>query len=914
VLSTGRPEALASRNTMSAMARSHAVWQRQRRATADGPRGRRFARASVVTGIAGFCATLPLLSGTAAAVPVHQPPAGPLMLTVMSVSPSYAEQGKTVTITGQIRNTGSTATTGLSVQLMSSNTPFSTRSDLENFASGENAPWLPPADVRPVLIQNLGSGQSWRFTIHLPVSKLGLSCFGVYPLAVQVTDSAYDIATGPVPLPYWPPKATSCTGQRRPQPFPISWVWPLIDTPHQNFCAGLTDNSLPARIAPKGRLGYLLAVGATYSSRARLTWAVDPSLLEGVRAMTRPYQVDATGCAPKARQPADPNAARWLAHLRKSTAGQPLFLTPYADVDVDALLNRGNSSDVHMAFNAADQIGHQILHRSEVPAPLPAGPHQFSAIAWPASGMASGSVLTGLATQHVDTVVLTAPAVSPLSYTPGAVSSRPTGIGVPLHALLADNAITGLLGRRVAASNKPGDVFATSQLYVAETAMIASEAPSNRRPIMIAPPRRWDPSRQLARNLLADTVSAPWLQPSSAGEMISLPAQHVYNQAAGSPATAELPAGLLRRVSGLDHRIKLLQSIRVKPDPALNRAVYAIESSAWRGKGVGHARALLEEAYDYVNLQLQGVTIRGGGGRSNAYRVTFGGKNAQVPISIHSNLRYPVWVALDVRANHAKVTGLPSKIRVPPLGYSPAVKLNVHVKADNGRIRLSLVAPASSRLPHGHPLPAFPLVILVHPTDLGTVVLVLFAALLALFVIGSAARAIRAGRPEPLEEANDLDGSTQPPAPDEHARTMPTDEDALGPRSGFSTSGQPVLDHEATELSRAADDLPEPVATGRSAGHRSSVEGPGVWTPPAVRLDAKAQDLASRWPSPSGWVTPPKSPADGGTDDGIGPEGFPNADNQSEYPDNVNSDRSELTSAGPSVADEEPRRATGERR
>ncbi|MDR2985025.1 MAG: DUF6049 family protein [Nocardiopsaceae bacterium] len=858
------------------MARSHAVWQRQRQATAGGPRGRRVARALVVTGIAGFCAALPLLSGTAAAAPAHQPSSEPLTLTVMSVSPSYAEQGKTVTITGQIRNVGSTATTGLSVQLMSSHTPFSSRSDLESFASGESVPALPPVDVRPVLIQNLGSGQSWRFTIHMPVSKLGLTCFGVYPLVVQVTDSAFDIAADPVPLPYWPPNAMSCTGQRRPQPFPISWVWPLIDTPHQNFCAGLTDNSLPGRIAPKGRLGYLLKVGATYSSRARLTWAVDPSLLAGVRAMTRPYQVDATGCAPKARQPADRNAASWLAELRKATAGQSLFLTPYADVDVAALLNLGNKSDVHMAFKAAAEVGHQILHRSAAPAPLPAGPRQFSAIAWPAPGIASGSVLAGLATQHVDTLILGAPAVSPFSYTPGAVSSRKTGIGVPLHALLADNAITTLLGSRAAASNKPGDVFATSQLYVAETAMIASEAPSNRRPIMVAPPRRWDPSRQLAGNLLADTVSAPWLEPSSAAQMVSLPA-HVYNRAAHSPSAAELPADLLRKVSGLDHRIKLLQSIRVKPDPALNRAVYAIESSAWRGKGVAHARALLKETRDYVDRQLSGITIRGGGGRSNAYRVTFGGKNAQVPISIHSSLRYPVWVALDVHANHAKVTGLPSRIKVPPLGYSPAVKLNVHVKADHGRIRLSLVAPVSSRLPHPHPLPAFPLVIIVHPTDLGTVVLVLFAAVLALFVIGSAARAIKAGRPGPPEGADDLDGSTQPPAPDEHASSMSTEE--------------------------------------APAGFRSQEEGLAAWTPPppVVRLDSTVQDRSGRWPSASGW-TPPGSLADGGPDDGFGPEGFPNADNRPEYPDNVDSDRSELTSAGPSAADEEPRRTTGERR
>ena len=876
------------------MARSHAARQDQRPAS-DGGRRREaprlagrctplnwVARASFVTGIVGFCAALPLLSGTAEAMPRSQPPAQPLALSVISVSPAYAQQGQTITITGQIRNLASTASTGLSVRLMSSNAPLRTRSDLESFANGSSVLSLPPANVHPVLIQNLSSGKSWRFTIRVPVARLGLSCFGVYPLVVQATDSAFNTASDPVPLPYWPPKATSCATQRRPQPFPISWVWPLIDTPHQNVCAGLTDNSLAARIARGGRLSDLLAVGARYGSRAGLTWAVDPSLLEALRAMTRPYQVGAAGCRHGAGQPADPDASRWLASLRKATTGQPLFLTPYADVDVAALIRQRNRADIHNAFMAADQVGQQILGRNLVPATVPAGPRQFSAIAWPASGTASPSVLSILATQNIDTIVLSTPAVSPLSYTPGAVSNRPTGIGRPLRALLADHTITALLGGRIATSTKPADIFHVSQLYVAETAMIASEAPSIRRPIMIAPPRRWDPSRQLATNLLADTTSAPWLQPSTVGQMVSLPAKQAGTQGPQNPSPAELPASLIRGISKLDHRIQLLQSIRTRPDPGLNRAVYAIESSAWRGKGVARARALLEQASDYVYRQLHGVTIQSGGGRHRAYQVTLGGKTGSVPLAIHSDLRYAVTVALRVVAKHAAVKGVPRTITVPPLGYSRAVKLNVHVKGAQGRIRLTLVVPAHKPLAD-HPLPAFPLVIVAHPTDFGTVVLVLFAAALALFVILSAARAIKNGRPEPPEESNDIEGGTQPPAPDEQARSMPTHEEPASPRSA-PASGATVMDDDVRGLSFAE------------------------------RPRASGQDRVVRRPSPSGWVTPPDLPAEGVEGDRIGAEGFPNADNRPEYADSVGSDRSELTSAGPSVADQEPRQATEERR
>jgi hypothetical protein len=424
---------------------------------------------------------------------------------------------------------------------------------------------------------------------------------------------------------------------------------------------------------------------------------------------------------------------------------------------------------------------------------------------------------------------------------------------------------------------------------------------------MIAPPRRWDPSRQLAANLLADTTSAPWLQPTTVGQMISLPAKRLGALGPQVSSPAALPASLLRGVSQLDHRIELLQAIRAKPDPGLNRAVYAIESSAWRGKRVAHARALLDQATDYVNRQLRGVTIQSGGSRHRAYQVTLGGKTGSVPLAIHSDLRYPVRVALRVTANHATVRGVPSFITVPALGYSRAVKLNVHVKGAQGRIRLTLVAPPGKPLA-GHPLPASPLVIVAHPTDFGTVVLVLFAAALAVFVFLSAARAIKTGRPGPPEESNDPDGGTQPPAPDAQAKSMPTHEEPASPRS-VGTSGAPVPDDDMSALSFADDDLPEPVATTNwPQAHAPTVGGF------AGQRGAEAQDRVMRRPSPSGWVTPPDLLAEDVSEDGIEAEGFPNADNRSEYADSVGNDRSELTSAGPSVADQEPRRATEERR
>jgi hypothetical protein len=365
----------------------------------------------------------------------------------------------------------------------------------------------------------------------------------------------------------------------------------------------------------------------------------------------------------------------------------------------------------------------------------------------------------------IGAVVLASPAIPPpVSYTPGAVTSTLTDIGRKLTILLADRSITALLGTKAAASSNPGSIFSVRQLYLAETAMIAAELPGRPRPVVVAPPRRWHPSRSLASGLLADTVHAPWLKPSTVGQLVAMKPSHIYKKLTLDGSSGQISKQLLRDVSRLDHQIELLQSIRVNPDPALDRAIFGIESSSWRGKGAKNAAAMLARTTRYVQSQLRGLSIRSGGGRNVPYHVTFGGKTSTVNVVIRSKLHYPVEVGLRVQASKAQVTGVPVEVRVPALSYSAPVKLTVHVKANQGKITLRLIARKGSPLAN-HPLPAAPLIILVHPTDFGTVALVIIAVALALFVIASASRAIRSGRPIPPADAAQA-SADQPEQPD----------------------------------------------------------------------------------------------------------------------------------------------------
>ncbi|HUC56691.1 MAG TPA: DUF6049 family protein [Streptosporangiaceae bacterium] len=728
----------------------------------------RFAAAAAVT----WAVALPMIAwqGQAFAAGASSRPA--LTLTVTSVTPAYATPGQTLILRGRIKNNSANKLSGLSLQLLSSDVPFSNETTLKQFTQGTYQAGGPVSGVSPLNIRHLGGKQSVGWRLKLPVNDLGLSCFGVYPLTVTASNAA-STATGslPVPLPFWPGKADSCPDLERPAPFRISWVWPLIDTPAQGPCPGLLSNSLAASVAPGGRLADLLAIGSQYSAQAHLTWAIDPALLDNVKTMTTPYDVGTSaGCQGSSSHAADPDARTWLSGVAHATAGQPVFVTPYADVDLAGLAQYSNVPDLHNAFTDGEQLAAPLLGRKPVPVQLPAGPKLLSAVAWPADGLANPALLEILGAMHVGTVILAMPRSS-LDYTPGAVTSVNDGVGTKLKVLLADDSLSGLLGSKAASSRQAGSIFSVSQMFLAETAMIVAEAPAMQRPILVAPPRRWDPTGTLAGDLLGDTVTAPWLRPSTLGELARQPADAGHSRIVQPKAGEELPRGLLRQVTSLDRRVNLIESIMATSDPRLSRAVYGIESSRWVGQGVGQSRALLSRTSRFVSGQFASLSI---GGRQ-AIKVTLGGRNGSVTGSIHNDLSYTIRVGLRIRSSNDTVSAKQKSFHaiyvVQPHSSTP-FKLSVNA-TQTGKATLRLRLTSAT----GALLPVEPLTMNISVTNLGTVALVICAAALAIFVSASAAQAIRRGRPRPPDE--------------------PSDEPSDGPSGGQEGDESPAPAHDA---------------------------------------------------------------------------------------------------------------------
>jgi hypothetical protein len=680
--------------------------------------------------IAGLAAAAPAQAATGGAQQ-----AGTTSIVIDSMSPQTARPGSTVTVTGTIRNGTSQTETGLMVQLLSSPVFFQSRDQMDLYASHGTGVSLQEAGTPFALPGSLNPGATAAWRASFQVNSVGIGEFGVYPVTAELGNAEdADLATDQTLLPFWP--GQQAAGLARP--LDIAWVWPLIDQPHRQVCSALTNNDLATSLAPGGRLSDLLEAGQAFPGM-HLTWFIDPALLGDAKTMTGTYQVDSgSGCTGAATKPASKAAARWLSELQTVTSSQPTVITPYANVDVSALVHSGLTSGLAQAYKTGKTVADSVLHGSFGPS-----------IALPAGGTADLSVLTNLVTaQHIGTVVLDSGEMPPVNTTgfepDDAVTSIRTPDGLTMTVLLADHILTGVLAAASGASTA-GAQFAVSQRFLAETAMIAAEAPDSERSIVVAPPEDWNPSAALAVQLLSETAGAPWLAPTALGRLAQSPDSDRGIQRQHPPANQdspdELSAGYLSTVSAGATALATYQSMLYRPAPSythgLNQALIATESSAWRGSGQAEGLLLAHKLSSYVDGEENLVKIIA------SQQVPMGGSSGPVPVSIQNGSHHTIQVRLNASVvdvpgrtlqltvghfqNLVKVqTGQAVTIRLPvtsaPIGPTA---INLTLTTADGR-----TLPASTRLT-------------VESTRYGRAILFLIAAAIGVLLLTSVSRGVR---------------------------------------------------------------------------------------------------------------------------------------------------------------------------
>ncbi|HXW46702.1 MAG TPA: DUF6049 family protein [Streptosporangiaceae bacterium] len=730
----------------------------------------RRARAALTAALALAAAALPsaallgLLPGspasaastdnTARAASVQQG-GSPVSLAITGMTPQWATPTATIRVQGIITNESKQPISDLAVQLYTSSQPVGSVTQLQSSLSGQ-APLADTALTSPpqILASPLQPGSAVSWSISFPARAAGMTAFGVYPLTAQVgaeVGGTFSTTLGYANtfLPYLPAGHGSFA-KTRPAAEQVAWVWPLIDTPlaalpGQRDCAGSQVSQLDASLAPGGRLDGLLAAGSSYARADSLTWAIDPALLTDASALS--------ACADVAPGVARTSAA-WLARLRTVTAGQPLFVTPYADVSL--ALIQGHSADVGRAFTLGRQAAHAILQRDVTPSG--SGP-QVAGIAWPPAGSAGYSTVENLATDGVQTVLLDSAKVT--SGTGSAFLVADGEAGGYMRVLLYSDALAKILG---AATSAPGSGFEAAQAFLAGTALMAAQDPGQ--PIVVAPPQRWQPPAGLADAVLKATASAPWLKPVALTSLES----HLT----GSD-TLQLPDGVdagslnnkvLRQLDLVDQGVAQVASIRASYSPDLYEAVAALESSAWDRSSRAFQLNRLATLEDALYKQERDVLI------VTDNRVTLGGLKGNVPVLIDNKLSYPVTVRLQLSWHQPPGGGI--RVEQQPQGVITVAGRSqqaVRIRVEATQVGATTITMRLLNRRYG-PLPRPPVSVTVQATQFGTLAMIIMAGALGLFMIASAVRAIRRGGPAPPDHTGDTGdfdderGSQEGPEPD----------------------------------------------------------------------------------------------------------------------------------------------------
>jgi hypothetical protein len=661
-----------------------------------------------------------------------------IAISITGMTPQIATPSDSVTVTGTLANHTGSAMSGITVQAQTSTALFNGRAEMTSFAGGGSYPYLMQAAGLPEATGTVGNGATVRWSVSFTASTF-YDRFGVYPLQVQATapGGGYTAAAHTF-LPYW----LGGGAGSQPQQLQAAWVWPLVDAPQQGPCAKtLATSRLASAVAPGGRLSTLLGAGATWAQDDQLTWDIDPALLSDVSVMTRQYYTSgatpSAECTGRFARKASPAASAWLSKLQATTAGQAAFRTPYANVDVAALSHAGLDTSIRTAYQIGDSVAGQILPRTFGSSSSGTGDGAVLEAAWPAGGLADAEVLTSLANDGGITTLVLSSGELPSS-TPGydnALGRTTSGIGTSVSVLLADSGITSLLGSASATPTESGQ-FAFVQGFLAQTAMIASEAPNLARSLVIAPPADWNPSAGEVAALLSITHNAPWLRPVA---LAALAAQAMTLPSTPLPAKqvsgAELSATYLDHVKQVQASAALFTNLLYQP-PArvvatLQAAVTATVSAAWRGSGSPGGWLATAQLGDYLRDSEHQVRIITG------RKLFLTGTSGETPVSVRNLLRLPIQVRVvaSTPPGSQLTVGRFDSLLVVAGGKTNTVRMPVHSSTiGTSTVQLQLVTE------DGLPLTWTAQPLSVEVTRFGRSLLIIIGGALGILVLTSVVR------------------------------------------------------------------------------------------------------------------------------------------------------------------------------
>ena len=595
-------------------------------------------------------------------------------VSVTRMTPLDPQPGKTLRMSGTVRNRSDEDVTDLQVRLLLSPTPMETRSQIGTVVAGGTEKDGPPtlAVSEPIAVLSPRSSTPW--SIELALDELPLTFAGVYVVGLEVIGTGEDglaqrVGLTRTFLPWFPEGSV--------EPTRLAWLWPVSTVPDRALDGVQLNELTAAEMAAGGRLSRIV----TQAGDARITWVFDPNTLQTAEDMIDGYEL--AGGDEATVGAGGPAAAEWLAAVREAAATQESVATAYALPDATALERAEMDETVIAATErAAADVSAELRTRVE------------EVLAWPIGGSTTPGTMRLFRDAGATDMLLsdtTLPATPALTYTPDGFT---TWGGLPVS--LADSGLSAALAMP---QESRGDALLARQRFLAEVAMTAGELPDAPRGIVAAPDPLWSPRNTFLTQTLKALDQVPYAR------LVSLAAARRQATEVPRPRvpyapeqrSAELPRDYLSAVQDQQRRARRFEAILTEPAGlGYEQAVMRQTSGLWRADEQG-AIALERE----VSSQLAELTSQVRVATTGTF--TLPGDTGRIPVTVANDLTQDVIVGIRLETDQQARLQSPA---IEPFEVPAGRKVSLEVEAKvvgSGTlpVRIQLTTPRGR--PYGEP-------------------------------------------------------------------------------------------------------------------------------------------------------------------------------------------------------------------
>jgi hypothetical protein len=764
------------------------------------------------------------------AAPVADDPV--VNVSMDTFTPATPKPGQPVTITGRVTNTSTATFDNPQAIACIDNQRLQTRAELAA---------IPPENDNPVNEQRSSCSGLYNSesTFQTLATKLAPKSSVPFKLVVpwkqwHISDRSGVYVVG-VTIRGNPGKGARVTAGRARTLMPVidaspmprkvntAMVLPLRHRPTLLGNDRYSDESLAQAMAPGGALARQLAAG----QKNKVTWLVDPAMLEEASGMADGYKV--LGKDNHLRPGTGQKVVRaWLAAFNAARARDQVILLPYGDPDMASLIDAGGElHDLAGQARAATETS-SLAHNPAVRSGL-----------WLDTGSATSRNLvaasTGYAGAKASDVNLVPswswPVARRPSLSPSPVYdvSTPEGPVKTVRTVIADSTLT-------AGGPDPataGSALEVRQRFAAETSLLAATG-TGTITVVAAPPRNFSSDGRATAGLM-EGLKLPWITPVGIDDVLA--GASTKPRLAKPPTTARPPTGLssgqLDRIKRLNNSTNVFASLLANPDnidASLRRALFRAASYSWRGFG-DEAQRFIDVQQHTVDGQLGKVHLVNSSVTRGSHReinVNLSGSKGTFPLTIANELDQSVRVGIVVTSANRSDLRI-DQIQTRLLG--PGVKATFQINASaqqNGLIRADAQVISAAGQPVGRAQE-----LVIQAAQFGSVGWILVGAAIALLFGTSAVRIyrrIRSERRNPSGPASADEPDPLNPAPLDPAAAR-DDEPGLtaletNPLEPPTQNGTPQTTAEQTTAEQTAGGRPtaEQTLGGQTPGELTGAE------------------------------------------------------------------------------------------